>query len=128
MGVADDEVNAGLGHSRNDLVAVAEGECHRLFQDDVLAGGGSANRMGGMELVRRRDVDGSDRRVLAQRADIRIGARVEVAREGLAWGGERIGRGAQAESGMPRRRPHHHGARHAEPGNAEPDWVAIGAT
>ena len=47
----------------------------RLLADDVTAGGEDRHRLREMEVVRRRDVHGIDRRVVEQRLERRIGAR-----------------------------------------------------
>ena len=121
MGVADDQLHAGALDRRDDRIAFGERERHRLFEDDVLAVLRGEARVRGVELVRGRDVHDLDRRIGAQRCDVRIGAGVEIAREGRARRRMRIGRRAQDEPGMRRRGLHHHGAGHAEPGDAEPD-------
>ena len=91
--MADDEMHLGALDRRDDAVAVREGERDRLFQDHVLATLGRHDGVLGVELVRRRDVDRLDGRVLAQRAGVRVGARVEVAAERLARARLRIGGG-----------------------------------
>jgi hypothetical protein len=121
VGVAGHEVHAGLLHRGDDRVAVGERQRHRLFQDDVLAGGGGETRMFGMKLVRRRDVDRIDRRVVAQPAYVVMRSGVEVAGERFARRRLRLRRGGDAEAWVARRRVHHDGARHAEADDAEAD-------
>ena len=76
----------------DDGVAVGERQRHRLFQNDVLAVLGRENGVRLMELMRGGDIDHLDRRIGAERADVVIGLGVEIAREGRARRGVRIGR------------------------------------
>ena len=121
MGVTDDEMDLGALDRGDDGIAVGKRQRHRLFQDDVLAVLGRQDRVSGVELVRRRDIDHVDRGIGDQRGDVGITARVVVAGEGLARRLVRIGRGLQHKVGMVDGGVHHHGPRHAETGDAETD-------
>ena len=71
VAVADDEVHAGALRGRDHRARLVERERHRLFDEHVLAARRGGDRVLGVVLVRRGDVDGFDRRVGAQRLDVR---------------------------------------------------------
>ena len=121
MGVADDEMHLVALDRRDDGVAVRERQRHRLFQDDVLAVLGRHDGVRRVELVRRRDVDDLDRRVGGELLHVGVGRGIEVAGEGLARAGMRIGGGAQRIAGVGRRGVDHDRPGHAETADSEPD-------
>ena len=67
MGVADDQMEIRPLGRRDHRIAVGQGQRHRLFDQDMLALRQGVDRLLGMELVRRSDVD---------RLDVRVGAKL----------------------------------------------------
>src|SRR5262245_38295481 len=69
--------------------------------------------------MRRRDVDSLDKRIHAQRLEVRIDLSVELASEVLAWAGQRIHPGIERDSRM-----RYGGANHertGEPKSCDPE-------
>ena len=85
----------------------------------MLAGAGSERGVSGVELMRRRDVDDFDGRIRAKVVYVRIGPRIEVAREGVARRVMRIGRGHECHAGVRGRGAHHNRTGHAEARNGK---------
>ncbi len=123
--MADHEANARLLDRRDDGIAVSEREGHRFFQDDVLAGSGREACMLNVELVRRRDVDRVNARVLAQPMNVRMDIGLEVPCEGRARRALGLRRGGETEARVARHRPYHNGAGHAETGDTQPDRFVV---
>jgi hypothetical protein len=119
VGVADDEVNFCPLDCRNDDVAIGERQRHRLFENNVLAGAGSERGVGRVELMRRRDVDDFDGGIRAKLRYVRIGPRIEVAREGVARCVMRIGGGNEFHAGMSGGGASHNRTSHAEARNSQ---------
>ena len=133
MGVADDKMNFCTLDRRDDRVAIGKRQRHRLFENNVLAGAGSERGVGRVELMRRRDVDDVDGGIRAKLGYVRVGARIEVSREGVARCVMRIGGGNQFHAGMRGRGAHHHCTGHAEARNgnakrrAQRSWHQAGS-
>src|SRR5262252_858499 len=79
-----------------------------------------------MKLMRRRDVDRIDGRIITKPANVRIDIRPEVPHERQAWPVLGFRRCRKMEPRVTGRGPHHDGACHAEAHDAETDWFAFG--
>jgi len=65
VSVSDNQFYVGTLDRGDDGVAVGERQCHRLFENNILAVFGGENGVRPMELMRRRDVDDFDIGIVA---------------------------------------------------------------
>jgi len=117
----DDEMAPGGARRIDHRAALRQRERHRLFHQGVLAGGEGEAGVPGMELVRRRDVNGLHRGLGAQLLHACVGAAAEVALELRARFGTWIGGGDELDALVGRERRRHQRERTTEPCNAEAD-------
>ncbi len=68
VAVPDHQLNAGPLHGIDDGAAFLEPDRDRLFDQHMLAAGGGGDHMSSMHLMRGRDIDRLDRRIVAQSA------------------------------------------------------------
>ena len=125
VAVPDDHMHAGTPSRVDDGRAIFDGQRHRFFDQQVLAGLGRLRRMLAMELMRRCDIDRVDGRIGAERRDCVIGVCGKFPGEPFA--GLRAGVGGRNE---PHRRVagqcrQHHRKRAAKSGDAETERSCI---
>ncbi len=102
VAVPDHQLNAGALHRLDHGAAFLEPDRDRLFDQHMLAAGGGGDDMRGVHLMRGRDIDRLDGRIVAQRFDRVVGWCAEIRFEPLARFRAQIGRGDKLD---PRDRP-----------------------
>ena len=123
MAVADDEMHVRALRRLDHRGAVVERQRHRLLDQQMLAVLGGEHRMTRVILMRRRHIDGLDRRIGAQLLDRLVGLGGEIGGKTRPRLGARIGRRDQRNARIARERRQHHGEGAAEAGDAEPQFA-----
>jgi hypothetical protein len=90
MRVADYKVQAGTICRRNDLITFLKRQSQWLLDQSMLTVSHRFNRLTRVKSMRRRDVDGLNRRIPTQIMKVHINRRVELTCEGLARTRQRI--------------------------------------
>jgi hypothetical protein len=98
--VAHYKMQAATICRRNNLIAFLKRQSQRFLDENVLALLYRFNCLTRVESMRRRDVDGLNRRIPAQIMEVRIDWRVELPSERLAWARRRIHPGTERDSRM----------------------------
>jgi hypothetical protein len=83
--VADYKMQAGTICRCNNLIAFLKRQSQWLLDENVLTLFHRFSRLTRVKSMRRRDVDGLNRRIPAQIMKVRIDGRVELLSERLAW-------------------------------------------
>ena len=100
MRVANQQVHAVTGRGLCHRIAVSKREGHRLFDNDMLAAGGSHHRMLLVPLMGGGDIDGVDQRVAAQRLHFGVCRCAKGGRKTLACFGPKVSGGHDAHLRM----------------------------
>jgi len=128
VAVADDQVHAMRARRGGHRGAFGQAERHRFLDEDVLARCGRQRGLGGMELMRRCDIDHFHLRVSAKLLDGGVGAPLEIGLESLARLRPRVGSGDEAHTRVAGERRRHEAEGAAEPGDADGDCLHPEAT
>jgi hypothetical protein len=107
VAVPDDELHAARARRSNDRAAFLERQRHRLFQKDVLIERRGKAGVGGMELVRRRDVDDVHFRLCRELFNAIKSLGTELGRELCAGRGARVGAGDKRHARVQGEGRHH---------------------
>ncbi len=119
MAVPDNEMDTRRTCGRDHPGAIVERNRHRLFDQHVLAIARRKDRMRGVKLMRRRNVDDLDIRIGAKLLDRVVGPGGKILREAPPRFGSRISRANQRNTRVGRECRQHHGERAAEPRDAD---------